>query len=95
MVLLTPMKIPDQHRPVSRPGGDDQYHDGEGREVGVHGLGDAEGGLQPGRAEDGEQGDEGAPAGEDQSELDRAEVHRERRVPQDGEESPVVTERGQ
>ena len=33
-----------------------------------------------GRAEHGEQGDEDAPAGEDQAEPDGAQVHRERRV---------------
>src|SRR6478752_3657533 len=51
--------------------------------------------CSPGRAEHGEESHEDAPAGEHQAELDRAQVHRERRVPEDGEEAPVVAQRGQ
>ena len=85
----------DQHRVVGRPHRDDQHDHGERGEVAVHGPRQAEPGLQPGRAEDREQRDQDAPAGEDQPEPDRAQVHRERRVAEHGEEAPVVTQRRQ
>jgi len=53
---------------VRRPDGDDQHHDREGGQVEVHGPGDARAGLQPGSAEHREEGDQDAPAGEDQPE---------------------------
>ena len=100
-VLFTPQKMPERITRMISTGLSSvqiampSVSSAKTDEVEVHRLGDAEPGLQPRRAEHGEQRDEDAPAEEHQAQLDRRQLHRERRVAQDREEAPVVAQRGE